>query len=274
MRPFFDPFPEFQELNGQLRGQVEMLFGDLKPSRRGERLPADTDFAGDDRYRDTLIVLREGYLTFRRNERRLLTYEAGDLIGVERMFRPTVGVEISSSFPVTIDIYDAQSFFTFLLEDPKRLDAWSELLVLKLEIYSSLLASLADSKLRHISPRERVFREGEAIIREGERGNEVYSLVKGKAAVSIEGSQVGEIKEDEVFGVLAALGDIPRTATVTALTQCHVLVVDKTDFSELMKIKPNMFEKVMQDMARAITDLNKHVASESASSAYRKILGG
>lgn len=274
MRPFFDPFPEFKELNGQLQDQVKSLFADLKPTSKAERLPADTDFAGDARFKDTLVVLQEGYLTYRRNDRRLLTYEAGDLVGVERMFHPTVGVEISSSFPVTVDLYDAQSFFSYLIDDPKRLDVWSELLVLKLEIYSSLLAVLGESKLRHVSPRERVYKPGETIIREGERGSEVYSLIKGKATVSIQGAPVGEVKEDEVFGVLAALGDIPRTATVTATNQCHVLVVDKGDFAELMKVKPSMFEKVMQDMARAITDLNKQVATEASGVAYRGILGG
>lgn len=274
MRPFFDPFPEFQELNGQLQGLAQELLADLKPTKTNERLPADTDFATDVRFKDNLMIIREGYLTLRRNDRRLLTYEPGDLIGVERMFRPTVSVEISSSFPVTVDLYDSQALFTYLLDDTKRLDIWSELLVLKLELYSSLLASLAESKLRHVSPRERVFQPGETIVREGDRGKEVFSLVKGQATVSIQGSKVGEVKEDEVFGVLATLGEIPRTATITADTTCHVLVVEKNDFAELMKVKPSMFEKVMQDMARAITDLNKQIAGDASSAAYRTLLGG
>ena len=272
MRPFIEPMREFLALNSQLTVRVGDLVRDLKPTEKEVKIPADTDFATDPKFKDSLFVLTDGYLTYRRSDRRIFTYEPGDIVGIERMFRPMSGVEISSSFPVSVNVYQAAAFFSFLAENPRRLDVWSEVLVLKLELYSSLIATLSESKLRNIYSSERIFREGETIVREGESGNEVFSLVKGSAAVSVGGVKVGEVKEDEVFGVLASLGGIPRTATVTAVTKCHVLIVNKADFSDLMKVKPSAFEKVMQDMARAITDLNAQVAGDSSTSAYQKVL--
>lgn len=273
MRPFIEPMREFLTLNSQLTVRVGDLVRDLKPTEKDVKIPADTDFASDQKCKDTLFVLTDGYLTYRRSDRRIFTYEPGDIIGIERMFRPMSGVEISSSFPVTVNVYQAPAFFAFLAENPRRLDVWSEVLILKLELYSSIIATLSESKMRNIYSSERIFHEGETIVREGETGSEVLSLIKGRAAVSVGGIQVGEVKEDEVFGVLASLGGIPRTATVTAVTKCHVLVVDKADFSDLMKVKPAAFEKVMQDMARAITDLNAQVAGDSPANAYKKVLG-
>ena len=77
----------------------------------------------------------------------------------------------------------------------------------------------------------------------------------------VSGKQVGEIKTDEVFGVVAALGETPRTATVIAADTCHVLAISKHEFSELIKLRPTTVSKVMQGMARTIADLNKKLAA-------------
>ena len=262
MRAFVETPNEFFYLNEQAKDLVLKLFKDLKPAATFYKIPADRDLASDDEFKDTLVLIKEGSFTCRRHDRRLFTYEHGDVVGIERLFRPTPGVEISSSFPVTADIYDAATFFKSLAKNPKAMDLWSELLVLNMEMYSSLLSVFTETKLRHIAPREQVFHAGEAIIVEGEKADNVYTLAKGSAKVMVSGKQVGEIKEDEVFGVVAALGETPRTASVVASETCHVLAISKHEFSELIKLRPTTVSKVMQGMARTIADLNKKLTTE------------
>ncbi len=261
MRAFVETPSEFHYLNEQSKDLVLKLFKDLKPSATFYKIPPDRDLASDEEFKDVLIVIKEGSLTSRRHDRRLFTYEQGDVVGIERLFRPTPGVEISSSFPVTADIYDAGAFFQSLAKNPKAMDTWSELLVLQMEMYSSLLSVFTETKLRHIAPREQVFHAGETIIREGDTADNVFTLAKGSAKVMVSGKQVGEIKTDEVFGVVAALGETPRTATVIAADTCHVLAISKHEFSELIKLRPTTVSKVMQGMARTIADLNKKLAA-------------
>ena len=70
----------------------------------------------------------------------------------------------------------------------------------------------------------RTFSSGETIIREGERGNSVYIIVSGRAAVSKEGRVLADgVGPGECLGELAYLAEVERSATVTAKTDVAVM---------------------------------------------------
>ena len=213
-------------------------------------------------------------MTYRRSGRRVFSYEHGDLVGVERLFYPAQTVEISSSFAVTVDVYDSSSFFKVLSKDSKAMDIWSEYLVMQTQILSALLSTMMESRLAQVTPREKIYNPGEIIIKEGSSGNEVYSLVKGTAKATVDGKEVGIIGEDEFFGVLAALGNTVRTATVTADTPCHVLSLTAPEFIELIRYKPVTVAKMVQSMAKTIAALNQQIAQLPQLSGLETIRGG
>jgi CRP-like cAMP-binding protein len=53
-------------------------------------------------------------------------------------------------------------------------------------------------------------------VRQGEEGDIVYVIAEGRASVSRDGDVLRELGPDDVFGELALILDVPRTATVTA----------------------------------------------------------
>jgi serine/threonine-protein kinase len=70
---------------------------------------------------------------------------------------------------------------------------------------------------------------GEHVIREGERGDEVYIVASGRVQVyrTIDGVRVDlrEMGPGEVFGEMAILTSSPRTASVVALEACVLRVL-------------------------------------------------
>ena len=101
-----------------------------------------------------------------------------------------------------------------------------------------LFADLAGEKLTKLA--DRMQREdvtsGTVMIREGEPGDRFFVLLSGVAAVSQ--STLGErriLKAGEFFGEVALAMNVPRTATVTAMTPCVVASCDEATFDELVR---------------------------------------
>jgi CRP-like cAMP-binding protein len=77
---------------------------------------------------------------------------------------------------------------------------------------------------------------GSVIVREGDPGDRFYVLLSGVAGVSQ--SALGErrvLRAGEFFGEVALTLQIPRTATVTAMTPCVVASCDTATFDELVR---------------------------------------
>lgn len=86
---------------------------------------------------------------------------------------------------------------------------------------------------------------GEVVLQKGESGDWLYFLLKGKLAVYVEhalqGDLVNYITPGEVFGDLAQLVGLPRTATVIAdlsVKESIVLGLDINVFGPLNSVSP------------------------------------
>jgi CRP-like cAMP-binding protein len=98
------------------------------------------------------------------------------------------------------------------------------------ELPGETLTKLADRMRRDELP------AGSAVVREGDEGESFYVLLSGLAAVSqnsLGGRRV--LRAGEYFGEVALAMDVPRTATVTAMTPCVVASCDRTTFEELLR---------------------------------------
>ena len=101
-----------------------------------------------------------------------------------------------------------------------------------------LLAELPGERLRKLSDRMR--REqvaaGAAVVQEGDEGDRFYVVLSGMLSVSQ--AAMGErrmLKPGDYFGEVALALDIPRTASVRALTPSVVASCDRETFDEFVR---------------------------------------
>jgi MFS family permease len=74
---------------------------------------------------------------------------------------------------------------------------------------------------------------GQALIREGEAGDRYYVLESGRLRVTIVGREVRILDQAGTgMGEIALLHNVRRTATVTAVTPCVLLALERSDFLE------------------------------------------
>lgn len=72
--------------------------------------------------------------------------------------------------------------------------------------------------------------DGEAIVTQGEPGELVYVIAAGRVLVSRDGRTIRELGSGDVFGELALMLDVPRTATVTALQPVRLRTLAREPF--------------------------------------------
>ena len=131
-----------------------------------------------------------------------------------------------------------------------------------------LLQDLEDREIELVLARTRP-REvpaGSVIIREGEPGNSMYIMVEGE--VEITKRLTLELDEDTpkdrvmirlkaedgvYFGEMSLLENDPRSATVTALTDCRLLELHQKDCQELIQHDPAMGVKLLLRLAQLLS---------------------
>jgi MFS family permease len=107
-------------------------------------------------------------------------------------------------------------------------------------IFAALPAPVIE-RLAHAASTESVA-AGTALVRQGDSGDRFYVIVDGMATVSIDGARAAELSRGAHFGEVALLRDVPRTATVSALTDLTVLVLQREPFLEAVTGHPQSLE--------------------------------
>jgi glucose-6-phosphate 1-dehydrogenase len=91
---------------------------------------------------------------------------------------------------------------------------------------------------------------GETIIHKGDTGTEMYLISRGEVEVLDGRGQVQRIfREGDCFGEVALLLSTPRTATVRARTPCDLFVLERADFSRILR-EHQQFARTIEEMAR------------------------
>ena len=106
----------------------------------------------------------------------------------------------------------------------------------------------------------KVYRDGEEIVRQGEKGDCMYIIQTGQAE-AIQGKEGKEVRlavlgEGDVFGEMALFERMPRSATVRALGDVRVLTIDKKTFLRRVHEDPSLAFRILQKMSYRIRELD------------------
>jgi CRP-like cAMP-binding protein len=119
------------------------------------------------------------------------------------------------------------------------------------------------------SSRTLLYGAGQVIVREGEPGASMFVVRRGEAAVTLAGA-AGELarhREGGFFGEMSLLTGDPRTATVTAATDCELVEIGADAFRRVVLADATVVERVTAAVAARRAELDQHRAARSIGSA-------
>jgi len=131
-----------------------------------------------------------------------------------------------------------------------------------------IMAALSADERTLIASRVRVlpFGAGETVVREGEPGDSMYITYAGTCEVLREDkdnrgsrSRVALIQKGDFFGEMSLLTGEKRTATVRAVEDSLLILIDKALFAELMSSKPEIVSILADALAKRQEQLQAHV---------------
>ncbi|MHC4504933.1 MAG: Crp/Fnr family transcriptional regulator [Planctomycetota bacterium] len=115
------------------------------------------------------------------------------------------------------------------------------------------------------------YNDGEIIVRQGDVGDRMFVLQKGRAQILVEKdgreTPIRVADEGELIGEMAIFERDVRSATVRALGEVRVLTVDKKNFLKRIHEDPSLAFRVVQTMSRRIRELSDELARLKAKGA-------
>jgi len=103
----------------------------------------------------------------------------------------------------------------------------------------------------------KAFPHGQPIIRQGERGDEMYVIINGTADVflnsSVQRRRVRQLKRGDVFGEMGLIGQHERTADVIANEDVEVMAVNERFLDRLQRRYPRISAKLFLNIAKTIS---------------------
>jgi CRP/FNR family transcriptional regulator len=101
--------------------------------------------------------------------------------------------------------------------------------------------------------------EGEHLAEQGERGREFFVIVSGSARCEVDGREVSRFHHGSFFGELALIADAQRSATIIAESPMEVLVLDRSDFTPLLRAAPDVTIKILRAVAARLQEVDRRL---------------
>jgi CRP-like cAMP-binding protein len=142
----------------------------------------------------------------------------------------------------------------------------------------TLLDGLSEERLEALA-REcawRNYRAGQRIISRAAADRDVHLIISGRVRVttySAAGRQVTfrDIAAGELFGEVAAIDDMPRSADVVALESALTASIPPSVFRRLLREEPTLAERVLRRLASLVRRMSERVIDLSTLGVHQRL---
>ena len=128
---------------------------------------------------------------------------------------------------------------------------------------TALFSDLSTPQLEGVAHtfEERLFPEGERIIRQGLTGSAFYVILDGEADVVADGQKLATLARGDFFGEVSVLLGEPPTADIVATRPMRCIVLGGPDVEGFLVDHPRVMFRMLQASARRLRNANRRLTA-------------
>ncbi|MGI5863026.1 MAG: Stp1/IreP family PP2C-type Ser/Thr phosphatase [Myxococcales bacterium] len=100
----------------------------------------------------------------------------------------------------------------------------------------------------------RTYPGGREIVVEGQPGDELFIVVRGRVAIEKAGVEIAELRPGGHFGEMGLIDNAPRSATVRAVEPTRVMIISRAELMNLMRKEPVLAVKLLWSFVQVLSD--------------------
>ena len=135
-----------------------------------------------------------------------------------------------------------------------------------------LFAGMPPGDLSHLAgiAEEVVYSAGEAIIHQSDHGDAMFLIVEGEVRVHRGEAKLAMLTSKDYFGEMSILDGEPRSASVTALTDCLLIRINQADFHAILSQHFKVALAIIQTLTRRLRETESTQSAGPASVAPKE----
>ncbi|MEO1170483.1 MAG: cyclic nucleotide-binding domain-containing protein, partial [Myxococcota bacterium] len=198
----------------------------------------------------------------------LACLSTGDFVGENGFFTGAPrSATVEALYPTDVFVIDANVYRNIVpdgsLANQLLLTFYKERIVDTMMARSDVFSILSAELRREIIEKFtlRTFRAGDPILREGELSDDIYVIKNGTARVFTGDQTLAELQPGTLFGEIAALRGVPRTAAGTATSELETLVAQRDALLHIIDRKPEVAQRIQAVISKRVrSNLNQIMA--------------
>jgi len=100
----------------------------------------------------------------------------------------------------------------------------------------------------------RKYGAGELIFGMGNSGAGAVLILSGEVSIRVDDVELGRMQRGDLFGEVALVVDLPRTAEVTAVEDCELVFFLRSDLQEWLAIMPKEASVLLQNLSKMLAN--------------------
>ena len=120
------------------------------------------------------------------------------------------------------------------------------------------------------------FRKAAALLTEGETGESLYVIVKGKVKIFVSDENGNEMTlfvegPGSYIGEISLLDNEPRTASAVTLEACEIISISKASFKEVITENPDIAFEVINELTKKMRRATEVARSLALRNVYQRL---